>query len=283
MKRILVPTDFSTCANNAINFAVQSAKILPAEIFIIHAFEIKENMYTDYLGVNREFTQSQLDEVQYKLSQVKSSIVETEGISVTVMTVKEALTEAILRTTSELKIDMIVMGTLGANMIKEKVLGTKTAEIIGKTKVPVIAIPFEYEWKKPQKFLSLTNHFESDPVVLNFILELAGLYKAKVEVAVFTDTDEEDVSTLLGDTRNIEQYKKMLEEQYKEEAVTATHLFGAEFNRTIQTYIAEKQIDILVMVTHHRALWERILHPSMTKRMSQHIEIPLLAVPALNH
>ena len=55
MKQILVPTDFSTCANNAVDFAVQSAKILPVEITILHAFELKGNIYTDYMGVNKEF------------------------------------------------------------------------------------------------------------------------------------------------------------------------------------------------------------------------------------
>lgn len=40
MKRILVPTDFSYCANNATDFAVQSAKIFNAEITLLHSFEV---------------------------------------------------------------------------------------------------------------------------------------------------------------------------------------------------------------------------------------------------
>ncbi len=41
MKKILVPTDFSLCADEAINFAVQSAKILPLEITLHHAFDLQ--------------------------------------------------------------------------------------------------------------------------------------------------------------------------------------------------------------------------------------------------
>jgi len=281
MKRILVPTDFSTCANNAINFAVQTAKILPVEVFIIHAFEIKESMYTDYMGVNREFTQALQDDVENKLDLVKRSIEETEGILVDVMTVTGALPEAILQATSKLKIDMIVMGTLGANLLREKIWGTKTAAIIGKSKVPVMAIPYDYDWKKPETFLSLTNQFQKEPTVLDFLFDLADSYKATVEVAVFTDEGVNDASALLEYTRNIHQYETMLKVQYKEETVTATHLRGADFEETLQDYLAEKQIDILVMVTHHRSLWDRLFHPSLTKRMSYHTQIPLLAIPAM--
>ncbi|MBN8860049.1 MAG: universal stress protein [Sphingobacteriales bacterium] len=36
MKRLLVPTDFSPCADNAINFAVGMAKVLSAEIMLLN-------------------------------------------------------------------------------------------------------------------------------------------------------------------------------------------------------------------------------------------------------
>lgn len=78
MKRILVPTDFSGCANNAVNFAVQTAKILPVEVAILHAFEAKRKIHLNYMGVNEE-----LNERVNKLSQLKLSIEETEGVVVT--------------------------------------------------------------------------------------------------------------------------------------------------------------------------------------------------------
>ena len=50
MKKILVTTDFSGCANNAVDFAVQSAKMLPAEIILLHACEV--SVFID--GENRK-------------------------------------------------------------------------------------------------------------------------------------------------------------------------------------------------------------------------------------
>lgn len=280
MKRILVPTDFSGCANNAIDFAVQSAKILPVEVTLLHAFEISGNTYTDYMGVNKEFNQSLLDEVHNKLALLKSSIEETEGVVVTTYIFKGAVNEAILQTAEDKNIDLIVMGTLGASGIKEKVWGSNTSAIIGNSKVPVMVIPYEYEWKKPKNILIATNHFEKEPAILNFLFDLADLYKAKMQVAVFTNEDDDNTITLLEHTRKTQEYEITLKKKYKEEMLTATHLFGKEFEVTLEDYIGQNEIDILAMVTYQRSLWARISHPSMTKRMSYHTKIPLLAIPA---
>jgi nucleotide-binding universal stress UspA family protein len=280
MKKILVPTDFSTCAKNAIDFAVQSAKFVPMEITLLNAFELIGNIYTDYMGVNKEFNQSQLHEVQNKLANLKSSIQQTEGVIVDTDVYNGTVKESILETTKEKNIDLIIMGTAGANGLKEKLWGSKTADIIGKSQVPVMAIPLEYTWKKPVKFLLATNHFEKDPAILDFLFEMAELYKAQVHVVVFTDEEDDQAITFLEHTRNIPEYEKMLKEQYREDTIVVAHLFGNNFEEVLQEYIRKNEIDILAMVTYKRSLPDRIFHPSMTKRMAYHTKIPLLAIPA---
>jgi nucleotide-binding universal stress UspA family protein len=280
MKRILVPTDFSSCANNAVDFAVQSAKYLPAEINILHAFEVKGNMYTDYLGVNREFTQSLLVDAETKLAQLKKQIEEKEGITVKTHLSLNQLTKAILDLTSEEKIDLVVMGTLGASGLREKLWGSNTASLVGKSKVPVLAIPYYYTWKKPEKVLLATNHFEKDPVILDFLFETADLFMAEMQVIVFTEEEGDQAFSILEHTRKTPLYEKMLQEQYSHETVRAIHLFGNEFEESLQEYIKLNQVDVLAMITYPRNFMERIFHPSMTKRMAYHTKIPLLAIPA---
>ncbi len=278
MKKILVPTDFSTCANNAIDFAVQSAKYLPVEVTLLHVFEMNGNVYTDYMGVNKEFNQSLLDEVHNKLAELKKLIEETEGVVVNTHVSVTPLIDAVLQATEELNIDLVVMGTLGAGPIKEKLWGSKTAAVIGKTKVPLMVIPFFYEWKKPEMLLLATNHFEKEPAILDFVFELADLYMTQVHVAVMTDEDDDTAEIFLEHTRKTPQYEKMLRELYKEETLTARHLYGKEFEETLQKHIEENEIDILAMVTYQRGFWNRIFHPSMTERMSYHTKIPLLVI-----
>ncbi len=279
MKNILVSTDFSNYANNAVDFAVQSAKYLPVEVTLLNAFEITGSIFTDYMGVNKEFNHSQMDDVHNKLAELKKLIEETEGVIVNTYVAVKPLVDAIMEVIEEKGIDLVVMGTLGASGMKEKLWGSKTAALIGKTKVPLMVIPFFYEWKKPEKLLLATNHFEKEPAMLDFVFELADLYMTQVHVAVMTDEDDDKADTFLEHTRKTPQYEKFLKEQYKEETLTATHLYGMEFEETLQNHIDENEIDILAMVTYQRGFWDRVFNPSRTKHMSYHTKIPLLVIP----
>lgn len=280
MKQILVPTDFSKCANNAINFAVQSAKILPAEVTLLHSFEVNDNIYTDYMGVNREYNLTMLNDAKEKLTQLKKSIEETDDLIVDTFISTNSLQDAITESIKEKKADMIVMGTLGASGIKEKLWGSRTASIIGKSDIPVMVIPIEYEWKKPQKILFATNQFEKASVILDYLFELAGLYMSQVQVAVFTDEDDDKVMTFLDHKHKIFEYEEYLKERYSEETLTSSHLYGENFEITLQDFIKGNDIDFLVMVTYQHNFWNSMFNTSKTKRMSYHTNVPLLAIPA---
>ena len=278
MKQILVPTDFSKCADNAVNFAVQSAKILSAKVTLFHSFEVNDNIYTDYLGVNREYNLTMLTDVKEKLDHLKKNIEETDGVVVDTFVSTSSLQDGIVKFIKEKKPDLIIMGTLGASGIKEKLWGSRTAAIIGKVDIPVMAIPIEYKWKKPQKILLATNQFEKEPAILDYLFELADLYMAQMQVAVFTDVDNDKTATFLKHTDKISEYEEFLKATYNEDTLASVHLHGKDFQTTLQNFISENNIDMLAMVTYQRSFWERMFHPGMTKRISYHTHIPLLAI-----
>ena len=279
MKQILVPTDFSNAAEIAIDFAVKSAKILPAEITLIHSFEVNNSPYADYVGVNREFNRSMISEANEKLEAIKKRIESTDGILVKTFVSTHTLIDTINDFGKEKKVDMVVMGTLGASGLKEKLWGSRTSAIIGKTIVPVMVIPNEYQWKKPEKMLLATNQFEKEPKSLNFIFELAGLYMSSMQVAVFTDEDDDKTQVFLDDQKNIADYETFLKKNYKEDTLSSAHLSGESFDETLHNFIKENNVDILVMITYQNSFWSRLFNPSKTKRMSYHTTIPLLAIP----
>jgi len=280
MKKILVPTDFSVCANNAVDFAVQTAKLAPAEIALLHSFELMGNLYTDYMGVNKEFNQSQLNDVYNQLAVLKRSIRETEGVTVDTHVCTGSVKKCILQTTKEKEIDYMVMGTAGASGIKETLWGSKTADIIAKSHVPVIAIPCGYKWKKPVKILLATNHFETKPVMLDFLFEWADMFNARIDVAVFTNDSKDSPVTYLEHMRRTPGYEHLLKEKYHEDTLTVTNLFGKDFEETLEDHIQQNEVDILAMVTYKRTFPDTIFHPSITKHMAYHTKIPLLAIPA---
>ena len=101
IKNIVVPTDFSDCSYKAVDFAVQAARMLSVEIILLHALDVEENLYTDYMGVNKEFNQSRINDAQNKLAQLKKNIKTKEGIEVSAVLSKKSLNKAILEITNK--------------------------------------------------------------------------------------------------------------------------------------------------------------------------------------
>lgn len=280
MKKILVPTDFSSCADKAITFAVESAKILSAEIILLHALDIQGSLYTDYMGVTKEYNQALQNQFFHKLNSIKAIIQNTEGIKSDAIVSKNSLKNAMAEVADGNDIDLIVMGTLGASGIKKVFFGSNTSSVIGSSKIPVLVIPPGYEWKKPESFLFTTHHFEKDLKILDFIFEISNLYMARVNAAVFTNEEKDTAETLVKHINQIPEYEKFIKQNYEEATFTTQHIFGKDFIESLQNYITKNNVDILVMVTHKRDFLERIFNPGITRKMSYQTKIPLLAIPA---
>lgn len=280
MKNILVPTDFSETAGNAIDFAIQTSKVFPAKITLLHSYEVSSSFTTDYIGMNKEFTLTMLADIEKKLDNEKERIKETYGTEVETFISTYPLREAILKAADERKTDLIIMGTLGASGMKEKIWGSRTSSVIGETHIPVMVIPDGYKWQKPGKILFATNQFQKNSKILNYLFELAGLYMANVQVTVFTDTDDDKAEVYLDNKAKIGEYSDYLKSNFNENTLISSHLTGTQFEDTMHQYIEDNDIDILVMVTYKAGFWSRIFNPSKTKRMSYNTRIPLLAIPA---
>jgi len=280
MKRILVPTDFSACANVAVDFAVQSAKIAPLEIVIVHSIELNSSLYSDYLGVNKSYNLALINEVRDKLNNLKRVILETQGVSLEICVYKDPLQEGILQAVTDENIDLVVMGTTGASGLKEILWGSKTAGIMGKCVVPVLAIPFDYTWKKPAKILMAVNGVDEVETAVNFVKRMGSLLGAQVDIVVFTD-EEMDISRApIAQSHNLPTSESPVKEKYSPQYMRIVHPFGHSFEDTLNNYILQNEVDMLAMVTHHRKFFNFLFDPSKTKHMSYHTTVPLLAIPA---
>lgn len=280
MKKIIVPTDFSPTAEKAQNFAVQSAKLFDAEVTLLHSFEIEKFMTADYAGYNKNFVIDMVNQIERNLDRAKKYALDLDEVEVQTYLSSYDLNTAIKKLVDEKKADLIVMGTIGQGGIGRSLWGTRTSSLIGKAKTPIMVIPYNYTWKKPSKILFLTNKFEKDPEILNYIFEWAGLYTANVEVGVFTDVDGDKAEKFFENKEKLEEYESFIKEEFYEKSIVSQHLVGYEFEDTLNEYIQENEVDMVVMVTYPRGILSRLFNKSLTKEMSYNTQIPLLAISA---
>lgn len=265
MKKILVPTDFSSSADKALGYAAGLAKALEAEIILLHCFEHK-----DAVGGSEQA-------VSTTLTQYRSRIEGEHGIKVSVRLTHHKLTEQISEIEKEEDITFIVMGTQGASGFKTALFGTKTAAVISNSNKPVITVPFDYEWKTPKQFLLALNDSHEPTDIFGPVLLLGHVFKAHMKTVVFSKEGDEGV-VVMEHSRAIHQIHMQLSAAFKEAEIDMEHLSGKDFHDTLQQYIHDHDTDLLVMVTHKRSFLQNLLHFSATRQMSYHTTVPLLSL-----
>ncbi len=279
MKKILVPTDFSPNAARAIDYAVQIAKLNQATIYIIHACDNLDTLNMENVQLRREYNKKITDKAFDNLEMIRRSIEETEQVLVNIQLYSGPVNDTILLAAQEHNTDLVIMGTLGISGIKEAIFGSKTASVISNTTIPVLAIPLEYDWSPPSKFLLAINHFDEVSDILYPVFDLAKTFKAEVRLTIFTDEDNIVSSNYLTDAREIKFAEDKLRKKYSDLVINAEHLTGRHFEESINEFIESNQIDLLAMMTHKRSFIGSIFNRSITRKMSYHSKVPILAIP----
>lgn len=280
MNRILVPTDFSPNADRAIDYAVRIARLNQSTIYLIHACDNLDPLYMEGTMTHMEYNQKIMDEAFEKLDIRRKSIEDTEGVLVNIQLYSGTVLDTILVAVQEHKADLIIMGTLGISGLHDRLFGSKTAALISESPVPVLAIPLEYDWSEPGKFLIAIKDVDEALPLLDPAFDLAALFHTSVDITLFTDRDDSGTLDYLSDERLITRAESKLRGQHKEIVIKKEHLLGKNFEESINEYIEKNEIDLLAMITHKRSLLGRLFHHSIIRKMSYHTRVPVLAIPA---
>lgn len=280
MEKILIPTDFSKCADAALDFVVQTAKISHVEIIAIHVSEFYPILYGDPVGMSAVYPLAYKENAEKELLTIKNRLMTDLQLTVTTKVYDAPVLDAILKAAKDFHANLVVMGTHGGSGIGEKLFGSQSASMIARGGLPVLLIPCKYKWKAPKKIVLATNGFEKESSVLEFLLDFVEKYHADLHIVVFTNDDKDKAVTLVEHEYHLKNYSEMIERRYGISTVSR-HIYGDDLEEALETYIKENSIDILAMVTHKRTMLGRIFNPSKTKRISgHHLKVPLLALPS---
>jgi universal stress protein A len=144
-RTILVPHDFSSCANHAAALARDVAKSHGARLVLLHVADLPLGLDPDALIVPREGAapvrarevaiggaQQHLDDLAARLGK--------DGVQCgTALRLGDAVHE-ILGATDREKADLIVMGTHGRTGLAHMIVGSVTEKVVRQARVPVLTI-----------------------------------------------------------------------------------------------------------------------------------------------
>lgn len=275
MKTILVPTDFSKNAENALNYAIAIAERNKSKILLLHTYLIDYPVsYTSYELIVEEKKKA-LDYSEHRLNAEAMKIRRAGNIAFETLSEEDSTLDAILKVTKQRKIDLVVMGTKGESNLSNAILGSNTAEVIQKVDCPVLAVPMGASYEALKKITYAVAYDPGDFNVLEEVVDLAKLFNAQVNVLHIIEMPEAGTPT--KEKEKMKMFMDEANQRINYNNMSYQLLDGETIEDRLEQYVNENSTNILVMSTHHRGFFKRLFGRSVTKHMAYHSETPLMA------
>jgi len=261
MKTIVVPTDFSTPAENAMLFAGELANRTQASVLLVHVYQLPVSMNEmPVLMIPAEELKQAADLGLEKAKEV----LQKKFASLDIKT--ESRLGDVIDELSDVskKYDPIavIVGKHGATGVERFLFGNTSLSIIRHSSVPVIAVPdlaTEHHVKNVVLAIDALDHSIPQQRVKQFIEEIdARLFV----IHVHTDKTKKEPNPLIPEL-----------------STNYTVVRDEEFVHGIEKFVDENNIDMIVVIPHKHSLVERMFFKTHTKELMEKISIPVMCVP----
>ena len=280
MKRIVLPTDFSKNAWNAISYALSIFKGVECEFYIVNAYQVGSSGLATKMGrandtrlfrLMKEQSERELRRVLEKVGE----IYDNPKHSFTTLSIVDNLVNAVGKTVYNKEIDYIVMGTKGASGLKEVFMGSNTYRVINEIDFcPIIAVPDEYKIKDSIDAIVLATGYEHlfETYELNPLLKLAKLFDSEIWVT-YAGNPKEFTSQQLASKNVMEKKLKDIKHKFVEVEK------GSSIHSAIQKVIEDnKGVDMVAMINYGHGFFDKLTHEAVIKKISFNTPVPFLVM-----
>lgn len=274
MKKILIPTDFTSNADNAIDFAFEIAKESNAKLYLLHVVEYPTSAIVDPIGVSivqtadvnliEDLTKSAIEKLKIIANKFKGEGVQVEYF----VDLGNPYLSVIDRINLE-AIDMIIMGTSGASGFKEFIIGSNAERVVRHASCPVITIK-EPISKHNIKSIVFASDFKnlSESLLIN-LRQLQKVFKAKlhfVKINTPNSFEKDRVTNKL--------IKNMIE-NHKFSNCTHTIYNDIYEEDGLIHFAQDIDADMIAMATHGRTGISHLISGSIAEDVVNHAKRPV--------
>ena len=274
MKKILVPTDFSDCATYAADVAVELAETLMAEVHFYTRVEV--HPLWDQLSekAKMDFPESfnRIYEVKLKFQELRNRYQDRKVRLVTSYSHGD-LVGVVSRYIDKEDIYLIVMGSSGADGVKEFFFGSNAQKIVKHAHAPVMVIKHPPQTLAFKQIVFASDFREGAKRSFQQLLDFAQafdphIHLLRIEAPVpFGRSD-------LKEKGNMDAFVDMCWR-----FPCTKHEFGDVSIELGITHFAEDTQADLIAVSHYgKPKTQRMLTGSITEALVNHLELPILTM-----
>lgn len=270
MKKLLIPVDFSSTSDAAVDFGLQLAAKSQYEVILHHSVDFLgtyESMYMDAPQV-QSFTQSVVKDMEGRLDSLYRRC-KADNVEISKQLTTGSLIQDIRKMAHEHEVDLIVMGTKGASGMKEFFVGSNTEKVVRLVECPVIAVHGKTDAKSIRRIMVPIDLEEIRPSFLKQVSDLQQLFSASIEF-VWVKTPHDMLNLDL-----VEEELNRLLSEYEIASSSFTIVRNVFPQEGLLNYAKENESDMIAMATHSRRGIAHWFSGSLTEDVMNHAEVPL--------
>jgi nucleotide-binding universal stress UspA family protein len=270
MKRILIPTDFTKYADEAIEVGAQIAKKLNYEIVLIHMLELPGQMNDAIKG------ETSIPEVMLFKRKADETLKNIKnrpylaGIKVTEVVRLDGAYNGINNYIKQNSIDLIVMGSHGTSGIDEIFIGSNTEKVVRLSEIPVLVIKNRIEHFNIKNIVFASDFSKEIKKPFQKVLDFAKLFDSKLDLVMIctpnsfksTSAARKIITDFVADF-DMPDYSF---ETYNE----------SNIEKGIINYSNEKKADLIAFCTHGRTALNHFFTGSISEDLVNHATKPVL-------
>jgi nucleotide-binding universal stress UspA family protein len=258
MMTIIVPTDFSGVANNAARYAAQ---------MITGQYDVKLILF------NIIEKASERAEAETLMEKLKTEL-QSSSIAKIESRVEEGgdIIDNIERLARHLGAQLIVMGITGKSRLEKVFLGSNTLKMVERNICPVLVIPPSAQYSKIKNVTLLSDFKDvSSSIPVIPIKNVLQLFRPALHIINVNSDHYVSLTTeFMGErSRLLEMFGELNPEFY--------FIGTMDLHETVQTFVADKQIDMIITVPRNHSFFGSMFKTSNTKRLVYESAIPILA------
>lgn len=272
MNLIVVPTDFSPLADNALKYGMDLAKAMGSSLMIVHIYQIPISysevpLITVSMEEIRKASEERLAELKHNIETITTGklVVYTESRLGDVG-------DEINKITKTLQPFAVVMGSRGVTGAGKFFLGSNSLSVINKTNTPVIVVPPGGRFS-PYKKIGLTTDFKEvvDKTPIIPIRALVNFFNAELHV-MHVDYKQRNFNPDVPEqTLNLDMLLSGMNPTYD-------FIEHKNVNEGINDFAEKNNIDLIVTLPQKHSFIESLFEKSLTRELLHLTHIPVMCL-----
>lgn len=269
MRRIVLLTDFSETARNASLYALEMFREHEVHFVLLNAYDIEFSGSPYIMQVKEEMAEESIKGLKRELSALHS---EYPNVRIELASRFGPLVDVLIEEMDELNPDLFVLGTRGESALENFLLGSNAYDMIKNIHYPMLVIPKKTKYTIPRKIIFATDLRLINKDLANPLYEMARKFNSEIFFA----------NVISDEYINRLEVEERIAAFFNGIRINFNFLEGEDICESICAFAEENEGDLIVLVRHNYSFFERMFHPSITKKMIMHPHYPMLILHPKN-